>query len=267
MYLKNGNKIIPIIVVLIFWTVGSRYINPLFLPSPIKVSNSFVQLAKNGLLLKSIISSFTRITIATLLSCVISVPIGLLVTNYKFMHSIIIPVTGVSRFVPITAFYPLLIMWVGIGESMKITFLFLATFVYFLPSVILTIEDVNKDLIDTALTMGMSKFQLMYKVMLPYSLPNIMKNFLTMYGIGWTYVIIVEVINTQNGLGHLMHIGSARGRTDMVFVAILTILFLSYIFDNVGNFLINRTFKWKFSKVGSTESFLSHRTLINRFFK
>lgn len=218
------------------------------LPSPTKVFKTLIQMAENGILWKSVVSSFTRITVATILSCMICIPLGLLVANYKWVHVLVTPITGVSRFIPITAFYPLLIMWVGIGEKMKVTFLFLATFVYFLPAAILTIEDVNQDLIDTALTMGMSKFQVMCKVMLPYSLPTIMKNFLTMYGIGWTYVIIVEGINTQNGLGHLMHIGSARGRTDMVFVAIITILVLSYLFDTLGNFFINRFFKWKFVK-------------------
>jgi ABC-type nitrate/sulfonate/bicarbonate transport system permease component len=241
-------RVLPIIVVLILWMIGSQYLNPLFLPKPSKVWQSFVELWQNGMLTQSLYTSFFRITIATLCSALVSIPLGLLVVNYKFFDNIITPITGFMRFMPVTAFYPLLIMWVGIGETMKIMFLFFATVFYFLPTVILAIKDVNVDLIDTARTMGMSKLKVMTKVLLPASFPSICQSFLMMYGIGWTYVVIAETINTNVGLGHLMNIASARGRTDLVFVALIIILIFSYVFDNIGNLLIKKFFKWKFIK-------------------
>lgn len=198
------------------------------------------------MLLDSLKASFFRIAIATIIVASISIPIGLLVANYKVIDDIITPVTGFMRFMPVTAFYPLLIMWIGIGESMKISFLVFATIFYFLPTVILAVKDVNVDLIDTARTMGMPKLKVMTKVLLPASLPSILRSFLMMYGIGWTYIIIAEIVNTNIGLGYLMNIGSARGRTDMVFVALLTILVVSYILDTLGNAAIRKIFKWKF---------------------
>lgn len=242
-------RIIPIIVVLLAWVIGSNYSNPLFLPQPSKVWESFLQLSENGMLWQSLLHSFYRITTATLIAALISIPIGLLVANYKSMDNIITPITSVMRFLPVTAFYPLLILWVGIGESMKVTFLFFATFFYFLPTVILAIKEVNIDLIDTARTMGMSRFQVMTKILFPASLPSILQSFLMMYGIGWTYVIIAEMVNTTHGLGHLMNIGSARGRTDLVFLALIVILVFSYLFDTIGNFAIKKIFKWKFLKI------------------
>jgi NitT/TauT family transport system permease protein len=96
--------------------------------------------------------------------------------------------------------------------------------------------------------MGMSKFQVMLQVMLPASLPGICQSFIMMYGIGWTYVIIAEVINAQVGLGHIINISSARGRTDLVFVALFTILAVSYLFDLFGNKALRSVFKWKFAR-------------------
>ncbi|AEO93502.1 gp243 [Bacillus phage G] len=241
-------RIIPIAVLLVIWGVGSNFTNPLFLPQPSKVWDSFLSLASNGMIFEDLWYSFKRITMATLLSASVSIPLGLLVANYKSVDNIVTPVTGVMRYLPVTAFYPLLIMWVGIEESMKITFLFFATIFFFLPTVILAIKEVNVDLIDTARTMGMSKFKVMLKVLLPASLPSIAQSFLMMYGIGWTYVIIAEMVNTTKGLGHLMNIGSARGRTDLVFLALIIILVFSYLFDTVGNWAIRKVFKWKFIK-------------------
>ena len=131
---------------------------------------------------------------------------------------------------------------------MKISFLFVATFFYFLPSVVMSIKETNSDLIDTAMTLGMNKLQLMLQVLLPYSLPSICRSFIMMYGIGWTYVVIAEVINPNNGLGFIMNLGSARGRTDLVFVAIFTIVLISFLFDFLGNAFVSRKFRWKYAR-------------------
>jgi NitT/TauT family transport system permease protein len=245
---KNLTKAIPIVGLLVIWAICSNYVNPLFLPKPTKVLQSFGELFSNGMLFKSLEYSFLRITVATLLSAAVSIPLGLLVVNYKVANTLITPITNFMRFFPVTAFYPLLIMFLGIGEEMKVTFLFCATVFYFLPSVILCVKETNHDLVDTALTMGMTKIQVLFKVLLPSALPSICKTFLMMYGIGWTYAIVAETINAQYGLGFMMNIASARGRTDLVFVALITIIVFSVIFDGLGNMIIKKTFKWKFAR-------------------
>lgn len=239
-------RTIPIFAVLILWGIGSQFSSPLFLPHPTKVWETFLELIQNGMLLNSLKASFLRITTATVLAAAISIPIGLLVANYKFIDDMVTPITGFMRFMPVTAFYPLLIMWIGIGEVMKVSFLFFATIFFFLPTVILSVKNVSMDLVDTARTMGMSKLKVMTKVLLPASLPSILQSFLMMYGIGWTYIIIAEMVNTTVGLGYLMNIGSARGRTDMVFAALMVILIVSWFVDTVGNAAIRRLFKWRF---------------------
>lgn len=245
---KIIKSIIPIFFVLIIWAIASNFTQPLFLPKPTKVLSSFIDLISNGMLLKGICYSFLRITVAMIIAAAISIPLGMLIINYKILDDILSPITGFMRYMPVTAFYPLLIMWVGIGEQMKITFLFMAAFFYFLPSVILTFKSINIDLIDTALTIGMSKISVLFKVILPYSLPSICQTFLMMYGIGWTYVVVAEQVNANYGLGHLINVASPRGRTDMVFVSLITIIFVSFLFDTISNHLIKKVFKWKFAR-------------------
>lgn len=237
-----------IVGLILLWAIGSQYSSPLFLPEPTKVIDSFVELMKNGMLPEAVRMSFMRITTASVISCGISIPLGLFVSEYKVLDETLTPLTNLMRYIPVTVFYPLLIMWLGIGEQMKITFLFVATFFFFLPSVILCVKEVNTDLVETAYTMGMNKFQVMFRVILPYSLPSICQSFLMMYGIGWTYIIIVEVVNAHAGLGHLINLGSARGRTDLVFAALLVIMTISWIFDFCGNKLIRWVFAWKFAR-------------------
>ena len=241
-------KVILLIATILAWHGLSLIMNPLFIPSPTRVLNDAYILLVDGTLIKAIAYSFGRITVATCLAACVAIPLGVLVFNSKFANELITPITALMRYLPITAFYPLLIMWFGINEEMKIAFLFFATFVYMLPSVVLALKDVDQNLIDTSLTMGMNKFQLNRYVILPATLPSILQTFVMMYGIGWTYIAVAETINAKYGLGYIIQTSSARGRTDMVFMAIIMIIIVSIIFDFTANKIIKKVFKWRFAK-------------------
>lgn len=246
--LKNS---IVIIVLLMAYSFISNFanINALFMPKVDTIFEDFKTLFANGMLTESILKSFLRITIATSISCAISVPLALLIYSSKTLDDIISPIANMFRYVPITAFGPLLILWVGIGEDMKITFLFCATFFYFLPTLVMNMKEIDIRLIETGYTMGMSKFQVITKIVVPYTLPSICQSILMMYGIGWSYIVVAEATNATRGLGYLINIGSARGRTDMVFMSMITIMAISFIVDTIGNKLIAKCFSWKFKKI------------------
>lgn len=247
---KTLKFLLVFIIIMLLWHILSKNMNPLFIPKISSVLDNFKTLISNGMLLKSIVKSFYRITLATSISCLISIPLALLIYSNKSIDKIISPIANIVRYIPVTAFSPLLILWVGIGEQMKITFLFCATFFYFLPSMVLCIKEVDQRLIETSYTMGMSKFQVITKVVLPYTLPNICESILMMYGIGWSYIVVAEATNAVSGLGYIINIGSARGRTDMVFMSIITIMVISYTIDTIGKYFIKKLFSWKYKDVG-----------------
>jgi ABC-type nitrate/sulfonate/bicarbonate transport system permease component len=92
----------------------------------------------------------------------------------------------------------------------------------------------------------MKSYEIISEILLPAALPSIMNSFLMMYGIGWTYVAVVEATNAQKGLGFIINVGSARGKTAVVFAAIIVIIVFSYIFDKLGKWAIRRAFKWRY---------------------
>lgn len=232
--------------VILVWSFCAQNVNPLFVPDPKVVFTNLIEMIKSGQLFMAIRYSFLRITIATFLSGLIAFPVALLVYNSKIANDIISPMISIMRYIPVTAFYPLLIMWFGIDELMKIVFLFIATFVYMMPSVILCLDEINSDLIDTGLTIGMNKLQIITKVQIPAILPSLMNSFIMMYGIGWTYIAITETINAKYGLGFIIQQSSSRGRTDLVFMAIIMIMIISVLFDNLTKKLVKRIFKWRY---------------------
>lgn len=234
------------IAIIFIWYQASLTANPLFIPNPVTVLNDFLILLEDGVIFTHLWYTFRRIMIATCISGLIALPLGLLVRNSKIAKATIYPVIMLLRYVPVTAFYPLLIMWVGIDEQMKISFLFIATFVYMMPSVVLSLEEVNEQLIDTGLTIGMSRLQTITRIQLPSTLPAILNGFVMMVGIGWTYCAVVETINARFGLGYIIHQSTARGKTDLVFMSIIVIMIVSFVFDNVCKAIIRRIFRWRY---------------------
>lgn len=239
-------KAFGLILILAIWQTGSMVTIPLFVPSPASVWNALVGLYETGQLLPGLAYSFARITVASLISMCVAVPLALLICSVGFIKDVVSPIVSAMRYIPVTAFSPLLILWFGIDEVMKISFLFLATFVYVLPSTVLCLEDVPQDLIDTGKSIGMKRHEIITEILLPAALPSIMNSFLMMYGIGWTYVAVVEATNAKKGLGFIINVGAARGKTTTVFAAIIVIILVSYVFDKIGNALIQHIFRWRY---------------------
>lgn len=246
--LKLFKRILLLVGIILVWYISSLYINQLFIPSPIKVFYNLVYTLKDGSLIKATLYSLRRIIIAILLSGIISIPIGLLIYNFEIVSDILNPIASALRYLPITAFYPLLIMWFGINEKMKIAFLFIATFVYMMPSVVLCLNEINEDIINTGITLGMNKWQLITQIQLPATLPSIMNSFVVMIGTSYSYIAVCETVNARYGLGWIIQQSSSRGRTDMVFMAIIVITILSVICDSIGKYLIKKAFKWRYYK-------------------
>lgn len=244
---KSFQNIGILIGVIAVWWIASKAINKeLFLPSPEQTMETIGVLYATGALWKHLASTFLRVTFAILITGVISVPFGMLIAWYKPINKVFKPIVDSLRFIPVTAFSPMLILLLGIDEPMKVTFLVVATLFSFLPSVIQICTEVESKLKETAYTMGFSYTRCIMRVLIPYITPSLLKSFVTLYGVGWTFVIIAEVTNTQYGLGHLMYIGSARGRTSMVFAAIIIVVVVSFVFDKIANFIIDKKFAWRY---------------------
>ena len=183
---------------------GLTYGNPVqpdFLPKPTEVVRGTLQLFIQYDLGTAILVSTRRIAIAFLLASALALPLGVLMGAFDPINRFFEPIMAPLRYMPISAFIPLLILWFGIYEKQKIAFLFLGVFVYLLPVVVSSIRLVPEELVQTALTLGASKLQVIRTVLVPAALPEIFDSFRVMNAIAWTYVILAEAVNPEHGLG------------------------------------------------------------------
>jgi NitT/TauT family transport system permease protein len=236
-------------VVMVTWcvlTLGRNpIVSPLFLPSPVLVLQATLQMIFEHTLFGAIWASTLRILISFVAAAVVALPLGIAMGSYEPVNRLMEPVMAPLRYMPISAFIPLLILWLGIGESQKVAFLFLGVFVYLLPVVVTAIRAVPEELVQTALTLGATRFQAIRTVLVPAALPDIFDSFRVMNAISWTYVILAEFVNARTGLGYMIQLAGSHLKTAQVFSGILVIGFIGLLTDAFIRGLNAALFRWR----------------------
>ena len=199
------------------------------LPSPTEVIRAFPVLHFEEALVRSAGWSLYRVGMGFVLSALVAIPLGLLMGTFPAVRHFLSPLVDPLRFLPISALVPLFLVWFGIEETMKIMLLFVGIFVY----------------LQTATTLGASRWQLVRHVLVPGSLPAIGEALRVMNGIGWTYVILAEIVNARLGLGHIITVAGKRSHVDQIFAGVLVILFIGVVTDGMIRVANKQLFAWK----------------------
>ena len=215
------------------------------LPSPTEVLQAFPTLHFEEALVRSAGYSLYRVTMGFALSGLVAIPLGLLMGTFPVVKHFFAPLVDPLRFLPISALVPLFLVWFGIEETMKVMLLFVGTFVYLLPLVVEAVENVDDVYLQTAVTLGASRWQLVRHVLIPGSLPAIGEALRVMNGIGWTYVILAEIVNPRYGLGALITVAGKRSHVDWIFAGVLVIIAIGVATDFLIRMINAQLFNWK----------------------
>lgn len=218
---------------------------PGFLPSPTETLRGTLQLFLQYDLWGAILISSRRILFAFLLASAVALPLGVLMGAFEPINRFFEPIVAPLRYMPISAFIPLLILWFGIYEKQKIAFLFLGVFVYLLPVVVTAIRVVPEELVQTSLTLGASRWQVIRTVLLPSALPEIFDSFRVMNAISWTYVILAEAVNPEHGLGYMVELARTHQKASWSFAGLLVIGGIGLLTDFIIRLLSSLLFRWR----------------------
>jgi NitT/TauT family transport system permease protein len=227
------------VVLLAWWFVTrgeptERLVQQLILPSPLEVLKAFGPLHTEQGLVRSILSSWLRVSIGFLLAAIVAIPLGVYMATFAPIASFFRPLVLAGAYVPIVVFIPLSMTWFGTGETQKIGFLFIGCFVALLPLVIKDIADVPAAFLDVAVTKGASQWQLVRYVLFPVAQGNIWDHLRGIYGVGWGWIIMAEVfVRPEYGLGGLIEVSTRRSHTDAVFAVIIVIVLIAVACDQL----------------------------------
>jgi NitT/TauT family transport system permease protein len=234
------------VVVVAVWVLIARWelISSYVFPSPIEVLRAFPHLFSERGLLANVWASWLRIGQAFLWCAVIAIPLGLLMASFRWLNNIVDPVAAPMRSMPITAFLPAFIGLFGIDETMKVAFLWFGMFFYLLAVVVEEVNRVDTSLLETAYTLGAKKYQVLW-LMFRASFPGIFSSFRILYDIGWTYVILVEIVNRKKGVGAMVQSAYELHQPDLVYAGIIAIGVAAFLFRFILTLLEKVLFPWR----------------------
>jgi len=237
--------VLPVLVLVAWCVISYGNLAPAdFLPSPTEVIRGTLQLFIQYDLTSAILISTRRIALAFLLASALALPLGVLMGAFAPINHLFESTMAPLRYMPISAFIPLLILWFGIYETQKIAFLFLGVFVYLLPVVVSAIRAVPEELVQTALTLGASKMQVIRTVLVPAALPEIFDSFRVMNAISWTYVILAEAVN-PSGLGYMVELARTHQKASWSFAGLVVIGGIGLLTDFIIRTISAILFRWR----------------------
>jgi NitT/TauT family transport system permease protein len=205
--------------------------NPFFLPSPGTVAKSLYNLFAHESFASDVWASTRRILLGFLISCAVGIPLGVAIGSFRIAQAFFEPIVAAVRYMPASAFIPLLIIWFGIYENEKVAVIFIGVF---FPLTLLIADvsaNVPKELVNIAYTLGASRWDVFWRVLLRASWPGIVDNMRIGIGWAWTYLIVAELVAASTGIGHVILSASRFLETDKIIAGIVTIGILGLLTD------------------------------------
>ena len=225
------------------FTLGG-FVSPTFLASPVTMVQEGWLLFTEYNFLHDIGMTVWRVMGGFVLATAIAVPLGIAMGAYKPVEAFFEPFVSFCRYLPASAFIPLLILWAGIGETQKLLVIFIGSVFQIVLMVAVTVGGARRDLVEAAYTLGADGRGIVRRVLIPGAAPGIADTLRLVLGWAWTYVIVAELIGSASGIGHMIMDSQALLNTGQIIFGIIVIGIIGLISDLAFKMLNRRLFAW-----------------------
>jgi NitT/TauT family transport system permease protein len=234
------------VVFVAVWSLATfgGFVSKTFLADPLQMLKSgYTLLAEMGFA-KDIGMTVWRVLGGFLIAAALALPLGVAMGAYKPIEAFFEPFVSFARYLPASAFIPLLILWAGIGESQKLAVIFIGSFFQLVLMIAVIVGNTRRDLVEAAYTLGSSDSSLVRRVLIPGAAPEIAEVLRMVLGWAWTYVIVAELIGASSGIGHMITDSQALLATDQIIFGIIVIGLIGLVSDLAFKWINRRFFPW-----------------------
>ena len=228
------------------WSVATLggFVSKTFLADPLAMLQSgWTLLTKMGFA-GDIGMTVWRVVGGFAIAAALALPLGVAMGAYKPIEAFFEPFVSFARYLPASAFIPLLILWAGIGEAQKLSVIFIGSFFQLVLMIAVTVGNTRRDLVEAAYTLGVKDQGLVLRVLIPGAAPEIAETLRTVLGWAWTYVIVAEMIGASSGIGHMITDSQALLATDQIIFGIIVIGLIGLASDLLFKAVNRRLFPW-----------------------
>ncbi|WP_419898178.1 ABC transporter permease [Roseomonas sp. USHLN139] len=228
------------------WALATEtgFVQPLFLASPQKALAAGISLFTEYNFAGDVGMTVWRVLGGFVLASLIAVPLGLAMGAYKGVEAFFEPFISFARYLPASAFIPLLILWAGVGEAQKLSVIFLGSVFQIVIMVAVIAGATRIDLVEAAYTLGARQRGILQRVIIPAAAPQVMEALRLVLGWAWTYVIVAELIGAQSGIGHMIMDSQRLLDTGQMIFGIVVIGLIGLVTDVLFKAMNRRLFRW-----------------------
>lgn len=222
-----------LLVPLLIWLVVSslNLVPPIFLPSPGAVIGAGYKMFTEDNLIADVIASSLRVLAGFVVAAMIGVPMGLAMGTFYSMESLFAPIVGTVRYMPVTAFVPLIVIWLGLGEASKVLIIMLGVVLYNAIMIADAVKFIPSEMINVAYTMGATRRDVVFKVIIPAAFPSVLDTLRVNISGAWNFLVIAELVASQNGLGFKIIQAQRFLQTEKVLFCIALIGLIGLVID------------------------------------
>lgn len=228
-----------------FVTYGGL-IDPMFLKDPVETLVTGYNLFAQFGFINDVGITLFRVVGGFVLAAVIAVPLGILMGAFKPIEAFLEPFISFARYLPASAFIPLLILWAGIGETQKLLVIFIGSVFQVILMVAGVVWATRKDLVEAAYTLGADASGIVRRVMLPGAAPQIAETLRLVLGWAWTYVIVAELVGAETGIGHMIMDSQRMLDTGQMIFGIFFIGVIGLVTDFAFKWVNRKFYPWAF---------------------
>lgn len=224
--------------------VALAWVNAKFMPPPHLVVATLYEMLAGGSFVIDIGISIYRIFLSFSLACLVAVPLGILMGSFRRVEAFFNPLVSAWRYLPAPSFIPLLLMWFGTGDTQKIALLFIGVLWFLITIIMDHVKSVRAELIETSMTLGGNRWQILRTVVVPAAMPNIVVAMRQMLAVSWTYLVIAEIVAATTGIGAVMMRAKRFLHVDQIMASIIVIGVLGLLIDYLFRLAHRRMFRY-----------------------
>lgn len=228
------------------WSLATfgGYVQKTFLADPLTMLRSGWTLLTQMGFIGDIGMTVWRVVGGFVIAALLALPLGVLMGAYKPIEAFFEPFISFARYLPASAFIPLLILWAGIGEAQKLAVIFIGSFFNLVLMIAVAVGNTRRDLVEAAYTLGVRDRGLIRRVLIPGAAPEIAEILRMVLGWAWTYVIVAELIGASSGIGHMITDSQALLATDQIIFGIIVIGLIGLLSDLLFKAANRALFPW-----------------------
>ena len=239
-------SLLPILLIL-FWEFASQVglVESYQLPAPSVILVKLSDLTASGELFGHVFITVYRVFIGFTLGSIVAIIVGLLVGFSKNAEYLFDPIIQAFRSIPSLAWVPLFILWMGIGESSKVTMIAVGVFFPVYLNLVSGIISVDRKLIEVGKMFKLSLYQQIRQIIFPATLPSLLVGLRSGLGLGWMFVVAAELMGASQGLGYLLVLGQNTLSPEVILISIILFAVIGKTSDWLLKVLEDHFLSWQ----------------------